>query len=215
MNDSLKGKRSILKPLIARIRRTFNVSICEADAPGCVDTFCAGSCLCEPRTAPWPTATWQEVAHLVEQWHGDAQLFDYTHRDARVRSRMAGLLEQLAAPPGADAVLTGEAVRARATSWIEALRPCRRWRWPAHALPPRLLRPCGISPCRPSAGRRLRRRRRYLVQATRTCCQTNWCFPWNGWLRAQFVAVDPIHLTPDRTGGRCRWQRVQEAAAAP
>ena len=32
MNDSLKGKRGMLKPLIARLRRDFNVSVCEADA---------------------------------------------------------------------------------------------------------------------------------------------------------------------------------------
>ena len=31
LNDSLKGKRSILKPLIARLRREFNVAVCEAD----------------------------------------------------------------------------------------------------------------------------------------------------------------------------------------
>ena len=32
LNTSLKGKRSILKPLIARLRKDFNVSVCEADA---------------------------------------------------------------------------------------------------------------------------------------------------------------------------------------
>lgn len=32
LNDSLKGKRSILKPLIARIRNDFNVLVCEAEA---------------------------------------------------------------------------------------------------------------------------------------------------------------------------------------
>jgi len=32
LNDSLKGKRSILKPLVTRLRRDYNVSVCEADA---------------------------------------------------------------------------------------------------------------------------------------------------------------------------------------
>ena len=31
LNDSLKGKRGILKPIIARLRREYNVSVCEAD----------------------------------------------------------------------------------------------------------------------------------------------------------------------------------------
>ena len=38
LNDSLKGKRGIRKLLIARLRRDFNVSVCEVDAE---DALCA------------------------------------------------------------------------------------------------------------------------------------------------------------------------------
>ncbi|MFM7175341.1 MAG: DUF503 domain-containing protein [Caldilinea sp.] len=77
MNDSLKGKRSILKPLIARIRRTFNVSICEADAQD-VWTRSVLEVACVSQNSALAHRHLQEVAHLVEQWHGDAQLVDYT-----------------------------------------------------------------------------------------------------------------------------------------
>ncbi len=77
MNDSLKGKRSILKPLIARIRRTFNVSICEADAQD-VWTRSVLEVACVSQNSALAHRHLQEVARLVEQWHGDAQLVDYT-----------------------------------------------------------------------------------------------------------------------------------------
>ena len=32
MNQSLNDKRKVVKPVIARLRRDFNISVCEADA---------------------------------------------------------------------------------------------------------------------------------------------------------------------------------------
>ena len=69
MNDSLKGKRSILKPLLARIRHDFNVSVCEAEAQD-VLTRSVIEVACVSQNGA--------LAHRVERWHGDAQLIDYT-----------------------------------------------------------------------------------------------------------------------------------------
>jgi uncharacterized protein YlxP (DUF503 family) len=76
MNDSLKGKRSILKPLIARIRHDFNVSVCEAEAQD-VLTRAVIEVACVSTTGTLAHRHLQSVAHRVEQWHGDAQLIDY------------------------------------------------------------------------------------------------------------------------------------------
>ncbi len=76
MNDSLKGKRSILKPLIARIRHNYNVSVCEAEAQD-VLTRAVIEVACVSTNSTLAHRHLQDVAHRVEQWHGDAQLIDY------------------------------------------------------------------------------------------------------------------------------------------
>jgi len=76
MNDSLKGKRSILKPLIARIRHNYNVSVCEAEAQD-VLTRAVLEVACVSTNGTLAHRHLQDVAHRVEQWHGDAQLIDY------------------------------------------------------------------------------------------------------------------------------------------
>ncbi len=76
MNDSLKGKRSILKPLIARIRHDYNVSVCEAEAQD-VLTRAVIEVACVSTNGTLAHRHLQDVAHRVEQWHGDAQLIDY------------------------------------------------------------------------------------------------------------------------------------------
>lgn len=77
MNDSLKGKRGILKPLIARLRRDYNVSVCEAEAQD-VLTRAVLEVACVSQNGVLAHRHLQDVAHRVEQWHGDAQLVDYT-----------------------------------------------------------------------------------------------------------------------------------------
>ncbi len=76
LNDSLKGKRGILKPLIARLRRDFNVSVCEADAQ---DTWTRAvlEVACVSQNHAVAHRQLQLVAKRVESWRLDAQLIDY------------------------------------------------------------------------------------------------------------------------------------------
>lgn len=76
LNDSLKGKRGILKPLIARLRRDFNVSVCEADAQD-VWTRAVLEVACVSTTGALAHRQLQLVAKRVEGWRMDAQLIDY------------------------------------------------------------------------------------------------------------------------------------------
>ncbi|MEZ4677930.1 MAG: DUF503 domain-containing protein [Caldilineaceae bacterium] len=76
LNDSLKGKRSILKPLIARLRRDYNISICEAEAQ---DTLSRAvlEVVCISANHALAHRQLQNVANRVEGWRMDAQLIDY------------------------------------------------------------------------------------------------------------------------------------------
>jgi uncharacterized protein YlxP (DUF503 family) len=77
MNDSLKGKRGILKPLIARLRRDFNVSVCEADAQDAL-TRAVLEVVCVSQNRMLAHRQLQNVAKRVEGWRLDAQLVDYS-----------------------------------------------------------------------------------------------------------------------------------------
>jgi len=77
LNDSLKGKRGILKPLIARLRREFNVSVCEADAQD-VLTRAVLEVVCVSHNRALAHRQLQIVANRVEGWRLDAQLIDYS-----------------------------------------------------------------------------------------------------------------------------------------
>jgi uncharacterized protein len=77
LNASLKGKRSILKPLIARLRREFNVSVCEADAQDTL-TRAVLEVACVSQSAGLAHRHLQHVANRVESWRLDAQLIDYS-----------------------------------------------------------------------------------------------------------------------------------------
>jgi uncharacterized protein len=76
LNQSLKGKRSILKPLIARLRKEFNVSVCEADAQD-VLTRAVLEVACVSQNSALAHRHLQHVANRVETWRLDAQLIDY------------------------------------------------------------------------------------------------------------------------------------------
>lgn len=76
MNASLKGKRGILKPLIARLRRDFNVSVCEADAQDMLSRAVL-EVVCVSQSSALAHRQLQTVANRVEQWRMDAQLVDY------------------------------------------------------------------------------------------------------------------------------------------
>ncbi|MCX6050876.1 MAG: DUF503 domain-containing protein [Chloroflexi bacterium] len=76
MNDSLKGKHSIIKPVIARLRRDFNISACEA---GALDEYSRAvvEVACVSQTSALAHRHLQQVAKMVETWRLDAQLIDY------------------------------------------------------------------------------------------------------------------------------------------
>jgi uncharacterized protein len=76
MTDSLKDKRSILKPLIARIRREFNVSVCEAEAQDTL-TRAVLQVVCVSHNGVLAHRQLQLVANKVENWRIDAELLDY------------------------------------------------------------------------------------------------------------------------------------------
>jgi uncharacterized protein YlxP (DUF503 family) len=73
---SLKEKRGIIKPVIARIRREFNVSVCEADAQD-EWTRAVLAVVCVSHDGAQAHRHLQLVANLVEGWRLDAQLVDY------------------------------------------------------------------------------------------------------------------------------------------
>ncbi len=75
-NASLKGKRSLLKPLIARIRREFNVSVAEVDAQDTWQRAVLGVA-CISASADYAHGLLQAVAHAVESWRLDVELVDY------------------------------------------------------------------------------------------------------------------------------------------
>ncbi len=76
LNDSLKGKRSILKPLIARLRHDYNISVCEAEGQ---DTLSRAvlEVVCVSGNSAVAHRQLQNVAQRVEGWRMDAQLIDY------------------------------------------------------------------------------------------------------------------------------------------
>ena len=76
LNHSLKGKRGIVKPLIARLRREFNVSVCEADAQDVLSRAVL-EVACVSQNGALAQRQLQLVANRVESWRMDAQLVDY------------------------------------------------------------------------------------------------------------------------------------------
>jgi uncharacterized protein YlxP (DUF503 family) len=76
MTDSLKEKRGILKPLIARLRRNFNVSVCEAEAQDTL-TRAVIQVVCVSQNSTLAHRQLQLVANKVENWRMDAELIDY------------------------------------------------------------------------------------------------------------------------------------------
>ncbi|MBP7962025.1 MAG: DUF503 domain-containing protein [Caldilineaceae bacterium] len=76
LNDSLKGKRGIIKPLIARLRRDFNVSVCESDAQDMLSR-CELQVVCVSANSVLAHRHLQLVADRVEAWRMDADLVDY------------------------------------------------------------------------------------------------------------------------------------------
>jgi len=76
LNDSLKGKRSIMKPLVTRLRRDYNVSVCESDAQDVLSRAVI-EVVCVSQNGAVANQHLQKIANRVEHWRMDAQLIDY------------------------------------------------------------------------------------------------------------------------------------------
>ncbi len=75
--ESLKDKRSVVKPLLARLHREFNVSVCEMDARD-EWTRAVIEVACVSQNAKAAHSHLQKVANHVEGWRLDAELLDYS-----------------------------------------------------------------------------------------------------------------------------------------
>ncbi len=75
-NGSLKGKRGILKPLMARLRRDFNVSVSEVDAQDVWQRAVVGVACISP-SADYAHGLLTEVAQAVESWRMDLEVVDF------------------------------------------------------------------------------------------------------------------------------------------
>ena len=76
VTQSLKEKRGVLKPLIARLRRDYNVSVCEAEAQDVLSRAVI-QVVCVSATHSLAHRQLQKVANRVEAWRMDAELVDY------------------------------------------------------------------------------------------------------------------------------------------
>jgi len=76
ITNSLKEKRSVLRPLIARLRKEYNISICEADAQDQLSRAVL-EVVCVSGSRALAHRQMQNVANRVESWRMDAQMIDY------------------------------------------------------------------------------------------------------------------------------------------
>ena len=76
MNDSLKGKRSVIKPLIARLRSEFNVSVAEVGQQDSLRNAVIGVA-CVSSDTDYAHGLLMKVVESVEHWRIDAELVDY------------------------------------------------------------------------------------------------------------------------------------------
>lgn len=76
VTNSLKEKRSVLRPLIARLRKEYNISICEADAQDQLSRAVI-EVACVSGNGALAHRLLQNVANRVESWRMDAQMIDY------------------------------------------------------------------------------------------------------------------------------------------
>ena len=73
---SLKEKRGIVKPLIARIRKEFNVSVAEAEDQDQLGHTVLAVAAVSP-SGDYVHGLLQRVAESVAEWRLDAELVDY------------------------------------------------------------------------------------------------------------------------------------------
>lgn len=76
LTGSLKEKRGIVKPLIARLRRDYNVSVCEADGQDVLSRAVL-EVVCVSRNGGLAYRQLERIALRVENWRIDAELIDH------------------------------------------------------------------------------------------------------------------------------------------
>ena len=75
-NDSLKGKRSILKSLLARVRHEFNVSVAEVSDNDSWQSAVVGV-VCVSSGADYAHGLLTRVVGWIENSHYDVEIVDY------------------------------------------------------------------------------------------------------------------------------------------
>jgi uncharacterized protein YlxP (DUF503 family) len=76
LTSSLKEKRGIVKPLIARLRRDYNVSVCEADGQDTLSRAVV-EVVCVSQNGALAYRQLEKIAVRVENWRLDAEVVDY------------------------------------------------------------------------------------------------------------------------------------------
>ena len=74
---SLKEKRGIVKPLVARLRHEFNVSVAEAEDQDQLGHTVLAVAAVSP-SADYVHGLLTHIAECVAEWRLDAELVDYT-----------------------------------------------------------------------------------------------------------------------------------------
>jgi uncharacterized protein len=75
-NSSLKGKRQIIKPIIARIRNKYEVAVAEVGDQEDWHLATVGVC-CIANDAPFANEVLSHVVNFVEAGNFDVEMLDY------------------------------------------------------------------------------------------------------------------------------------------
>ena len=75
-NESLKGKRAVIKPIMARARNKFNVAIAEVDDNDSWQLATLGIA-CVSNDTAHANSILSHVVDFIAQAHRDAELVDY------------------------------------------------------------------------------------------------------------------------------------------
>jgi uncharacterized protein YlxP (DUF503 family) len=75
-NGSLKGKRAVIKSVVTRVSREFNVSIAEVDAQNIWQRAVLGVA-CVSSSAEYAHGQLERVAHWIELNRPDVELLEY------------------------------------------------------------------------------------------------------------------------------------------
>lgn len=75
-NNSLKGKRSIVKSIVARVTHEYNVSIAEVDAQDAWQRAVLGVA-CVSSSEGYAHGLLEQVVHWIEVNRPDVELLDY------------------------------------------------------------------------------------------------------------------------------------------